>query len=127
MKGRSSKKKGSGYERELAAYLNETVGLSSRRALLSGGGRNEGGADLDGTPLIHVEAKRTETFAPYAAMAQAEAAITKSGDKVMPVVINRRNNMKTGESLAVMRFDDFLRMNSAYLSATNTLPIRAAA
>lgn len=118
--GRSSKSKGSGYERELAAYLNEELGVSSRRALLSGGGRNDGGADLDGTPHIHIEAKRTETFAPYAAMRQAEESIKRGKNPVLPVVIQRRNRMGTGESMVVMRLSHwkefyaaFLRLNAA--------------
>jgi Holliday junction resolvase len=118
---RGSKNKGSTFEREIASYLNETMGLESRRALLSGGGRNDGGADLDGTPLIHVEAKRTETFSPYAAMVQAETAIGKAigkaKDKVMPVVIQRRNNVATARSLVVMRAEDWVKMYAAYLQA----------
>lgn len=113
--GRGSKAKGSNYERELAAYLNAALGLNARRALLSGGGRNDGGSDLDGTPLIHVEAKRTETFAPYAALGQAEESIKKSNANVVPVVMQRRNNMATGESLVVMRVDHWLKFYSAFL------------
>jgi Holliday junction resolvase len=113
---RGSKAKGSGYERELAAYLTENVlGVRIRRALLSGGGRNEGGADLDDTPLIHVEAKRTERFMPYAAMEQAEEALRKSGAKVAPVVMQRRNHTETGDSLVVLRLRDFIRFYNAAL------------
>jgi len=114
--GRGAKAKGSQFERELAAYLNEKVGINARRALLSGGGRNEGGSDLDGTPLIHVEAKRTETFAPYAAMEQAEAAISRlKSEPPVPVVIQRRNNMKTGDAMVVMRLDHWLEMYRSHL------------
>jgi len=112
---RGSKNKGNSYERELAAYVNTATGLRSRRALLSGGGRNDGGADLDGTPHIHVEAKRTETFSPYEAMKQAEAAIGKSGQDIWPVVVNRKNGMPTGDSLVVMRLDDWLRLYNGIL------------
>jgi hypothetical protein len=112
---RGSKAKGSDFERELAKYLNDMLGLTSRRALLSGGGRSDGGADLEGTPLIHVEAKRTETFAPYAAMVQAEMAIGKATEKVMPVVIQRRNNVPTARSLVVMRAEDWVKLYSAFL------------
>lgn len=113
---RGAKAKGSAFERELAAYLNAHVpGLRSRRALLSGGGRNEGGSDLDGTPMLHVEAKRTERFQPYEAMAQAEEAVKKSGAKAAPVVMQRRNRMDTGESLVVMRLSEFLRFYVAAL------------
>jgi hypothetical protein len=115
MSGRGAKAKGSDYERELSAHLNGTLGLSSRRALLSGGGRNDGGSDLDGTPLIHVEAKRTETFAPYAAMQQAEESISRGSRIAMPVVIQRRNRMTTGQSMVVMRMDDWMKMYAAFL------------
>lgn len=108
---RGGKAKGSAFERELAAWLNERVpGLNARRALLSGGGRNDGGADLDGTPHIHVEAKRTETFAPKAAMRQAEAALAKAKDGRMAVVVNRQNRMTTEESLVVMRLGDWVKL-----------------
>jgi hypothetical protein len=120
MSPRGSKQKGSAYERELAAYMNENVGLKSRRALLSGGGRNDGGADLDGTPSIHGEAKRTERFQPYEAMKQAEASITKAGSKVFPVVFTRRNRMTTGESLVVMRMDDWLKFYAAFLAGAGS-------
>lgn len=116
--GRGAKAKGANYERELAAYINGKLGLNARRALLSGGGRNEGGADLDHTPLIHVEAKRTEKIAPYAAMQQAEEAISKMrGEKVKPVVMSRRNHVETGRSLVVMRLDDWLEFYAAALKA----------
>ncbi|CAB4159039.1 hypothetical protein UFOVP708_45 [uncultured Caudovirales phage] len=117
--GRASKAKGSGYERELAAWLNERVGIRSRRALLSGGGRNDGGADLDGVPHVHIEAKRTEAINVKAALRQAEASIAKGehqpDDKPMPVVVTRQNRMATGESLVVMRADDWVKLYSAWL------------
>lgn len=114
---RGAKQKGAGYERELAAYINERLpGLRTRRALLSGGGRNEGGADIDGTPRIHIEAKRTEAFRPYDAMAQAEEAVQRSGSGVVPVVVQRRSHMETGESLVVLRLAHFLDLYSAWLS-----------
>lgn len=115
LSARGSKNKGSAYERELAAYINGHTGLRSRRALLSGGGRNDGGADLDGTPHIHVEAKRTEAFAPYEAMKQAETAIGKSGADVWPVVVSRRSNIPTGDSLVVMRLDHFIHLYNRVL------------
>ena len=121
--GRGAKAKGSNFERELSSYLNESAGISSRRALLSGGGRNDGGSDLDGTPLIHVEAKRTETFAPYAAMKQAEESIKRGSRPAMPVVMQRRNLMSTGSSLVVMRMDDWLKMYSALLKQEGVVKV----
>jgi hypothetical protein len=115
LSARGAKNKGSNFERELAAYINTSTGLTSRRALLSGGGWNTGGADIEGTPHIHVEAKRTETFAPYEAMRQAEKSITASENEVWPVVVNRKNGMATGSSLVVMRLDDWLRLYNGVL------------
>lgn len=119
MSGRGSKAKGNAYEVEVAAYIAEGVGLDCRRALLSGGGRNDGGADLDGTPLVHMELKRVESFSPYKAMGQAEEAISKARDKsVKPVVVTRRNRMRTGESLVVMRLDDWLPLYQMWIRST---------
>lgn len=119
-----SKNKGDGYERELAAYIDKAIfGGSGRvfRAPLSGGGRSlhgGGSADLTGTPDLWVEAKRTEKFTPHAALAQAERGIAANKfTKDIPVVINRRNRMKTGESLTLLRLDDFLKIYLVYLQS----------
>lgn len=115
------KRKGDGYERELAKWLDNYVFGSKgviHRAPLSGGGRNNfggGEADLNGTPFIWVEAKRTERFSPYAAMEQAERGIEGSRSRDIPVVISRRNRMDTSESLVVMRLGDWLPMYKALL------------
>ena len=115
------KRKGDGYERELAKWLDNYVFGNKgiiHRAPLSGGGRNNfggGEADLNGTPFIWVEAKRTERFSPYAAMEQAERGIEKSRSRDIPVVISRRNRMDTSESLVVMRLGDWLPMYKALL------------
>lgn len=113
--GRYSKNRGSSYERELAEYIGKSTGLNVRRALLSGGGRNDGGADLDGTPMIHVEAKRTNRLQPYAAMQQAEESIARSKTSVVPVVISRMDRIETGDSLVVMRLDDWLEFYKSTL------------
>tara|TARA_R110000823_G_scaffold103042_5_gene220348 strand:- start:518 stop:991 length:474 start_codon:yes stop_codon:yes gene_type:complete len=116
------KRKGDGYERELARWLDKRLfGGNNKvtRAPLSGGGSyitGGGRADLIGTPDLWVEAKRTEKFQPYQAMQQAETGIHKSDTPEMPVVVQRRNGMKTGESLVVMRLNDFAFIYEAYLS-----------
>lgn len=117
--GKGPKAKGAGYERELAAWLNERVGIASRRALLSGGGRNDGGADLDDTPGLHVEAKRTEAVNVKAAMRQAEESISRGKRVCAPVVITRQNRMTTDESLVVMRLADWAGFYAAWLEAGN--------
>ena len=118
------KRKGDGYERELAKYLDESIyggGGVIQRAMLSGGGRNLGGggmADLVGTPHVWVEAKRTEKFKPYEAIEQAEAGIDKSKSKDIPVVMQRRSQMTTGDSLCVMRLRDWEVLYRCFLWAT---------
>jgi hypothetical protein len=116
-----SKRKGDGYERELAKYLDERLYRGRgkiTRAIMSGGGRSfagGGGADLTGTPDIWVEAKRTERFRPYEAMEQAERGIEAKRTEDAPVVINRRNGVKTEDSLVVMRLSDWVEMYFCYL------------
>ena len=114
MKGKACKEKGARYERDLAAWLNEKVygRECAFRAPLSGGGgganeRMTGGADLVGTPLIHVEAKRVERLNFLDAMAQAERSLERSGGSEVPVVINRRNRQTMDDSLVVMRLKDW--------------------
>lgn len=118
---RGSKAKGDKYERELAEYLNEALYGGEQkifRAPLSGGGRSTfggGSADLNGTPDIWVEAKRTEKFAPYAALEQAERGIAGKKSKDVPVVVSRRNQMTTGDSLVVMRLKDWVDLYQSLL------------
>lgn len=114
MKGRGCKEKGAKFERELAAWLNEYVygRDSAYRAPLSGGGggvneRMTGGADLVGTPLIHVEAKRVERLNVRDALLQAERSLSKTHGTEVPVVINRRNRELTEDSIVVMRLKDW--------------------
>lgn len=115
--GRGHKQKGDKYERELAAHINEKTGLRSFRAPLSGGGNvgMAGGADILGTPELFIEAKRVERLNFHEALRQAETNISKTKSESCPVVINRKSRMKTGDSLVLLRLDDFLRFYLAYL------------
>lgn len=121
MKLKSPKNKGDAYERELAKYLNDEIHDGKEvcyRAPLSGGGRTfqgGGSADLAGTDEIWVEAKRTEKFSPYAAMSQAEKGIAGHGSSELPVVVSRRNQMPTGDSLVVMRLSDWTKLYRQFL------------
>ena len=116
-----SKRKGDGYERELAKWLDYMLfggnGQVTRTPLSGGGAHIDGAgkADLQGTPTVWVEAKRTERFQPYAAIEQAEKGIRNSGSEEMPVVIQRRNKMSTDASLVVMRLQDWTAMYHAWL------------
>jgi hypothetical protein len=115
----ASQRKGSRYELELAKYFNDNTLLTNvGRAPLSGGGNVQmsGGADLLGTPDLFVEAKRVEKLNFLDAMRQAERNISQTNAPEMPIVINRRNQMTTGQSLCMLRLDDFLRLYNTWLN-----------
>lgn len=119
---KGSKQKGDRYERELAEAFNAHVFGGHeivRRAALSGGGivaHTTGGADLTGTPELFVEAKRTELLNIRSALAQAETNIKKTGTTDRAVVITRRNQEATLDSICAMRLRDFLELYAAFLS-----------
>lgn len=124
---RGAKRKGDEYERELASYLNNHLFGGKDvvfRAPLSGGGRQftggGGSSDLVGTPDVWVEAKRTERFQPYEAMAQAERGVAGKRCLDFPVVVTRRSRMATEESLVVMRMADWLELYRAFLESRGT-------
>ncbi|NCW67092.1 MAG: hypothetical protein EBV86_00780 [Marivivens sp.] len=114
---KAHKVKGDKYERELAAHINDATGLNSSRAPLSGGGKvgMHGTADLIGTPALFIEAKRVERLNFHDAMRQAETNKSKTNSMCAPIVINRKNQMKTGDSLCLIRLDDFLKFYRCYL------------
>lgn len=112
----ASKTKGDNYERELAAYLASRLGLPVNRTIMSGGGRNMAQLpDLEGTPHLWVEAKRTERFEPLKAMRQAITGKTARHCPDMPVVINRKNRQATEHSLVVLHLEDFVTLYEAFL------------
>lgn len=114
------KRKGDGYERELASWLNENVYKEDRaeRAPLSGGGKigmGAGGADLLGTTGLFVEAKRVEKLAWRDALAQAERNMDHRKIPTTPIVITRRNREKTEDSVVFLRLKEFTKFYEAYL------------
>lgn len=124
---KSPKNKGSGYERELAAYFNDSCSLRSFRTPLSGGGFGFARdvaptADLTGTPNLWVEAKRVERLNFHEAMAQAERGSDAHGRVDMPVVINRKNYQALPDSLCVLRLKDFIKLYDAYLKTHGLHP-----
>ena len=115
MPGSSPKRKGDGYERELAKYFNEKIFNGEdkvQRMPLSGGGaiKSSGGSDLKNTPHIYVEAKRTEKFKIHESMRQVLENIETSKSESIPVVITRRNRESTGDSLCVLKLEDFIEL-----------------
>ena len=112
------KEKGARFERDLAAHIQLATGLATSRTPLSGGGAAlglAGGADLTGTPGIHVEAKRCERLDFPGWLRQAENAIARTGAPEAPVVVNRTNRQSTSQSLVCMRLDHFLLFYDAWL------------
>lgn len=111
------KRKGDDYERELAAYINDKVGIQCFRAPLSGGGKvgMVGGTDILGAPELFIEAKRVERLNFHDALRQAEGNVGKTASQDRPVVINRRSREPTGRSLVLLRLDDFLELYRGYL------------
>ena len=115
MPGSSPKRKGDGYDRELAKYFNKKIFDGEdkvQRMPLSGGGavKSSGGSDLKNTPHIYVEAKRTEKFKIHESMRQVIDNIETSKSESMPVVITRRNREATGDSLCILKLDDFIEL-----------------
>ena len=117
--GNRQKAKGDAYERELAAYLNDNVYGYEQcgRAPLSGGGfvGLSGGADLIGTTGLFVEAKRVEKLSWREAVAQAERNATTTKAPETPIVVTRKSREKTGDSLVVMRLNEFNKYYKAWL------------
>ena len=114
----SPKRKGDGFERELAYYFNQRCGTDAYRTPLSGGGRRDLAptADITGLPELFVEAKRVERLNFHDALSQAERNHQRSGaEEDITVVVNRRNRQTTGESLCLLRLDDLIRLYVVYL------------
>lgn len=115
---RGAKAKGDRYERELATFFNDALGITTaQRAPLSGGGKVgvAGGADLVGVPDLFIEAKRKEKVSFREAMRQAETNIMLSRSSDIPVVITRSNNEPTAHSFVFLRLEDFITFYRAYL------------
>lgn len=82
-----SKEKGKLGEREVAALLKE-FGFEARRGQQFSGGGDSPDVVHD-IPNVHIEVKRTETFALWDALAQATRDAAASGN--MPTVWHRKN------------------------------------
>lgn len=93
--GRASRDKGKRGEREcaaeMAAILGLTYGVDARRGVQHHGGPDSPDVLLDGVP-IHVEAKRTERLALWAAIEQAKADAPAGS---VPIVWHRCNRRES--------------------------------
>lgn len=105
-----SKEKGSKFERELAAFFTEKLGVSVMRSLYTNDPmvrKGKGNSDLIGLPELALEAKRSERFNVHEAMAQA--TVNASGDE-MPVVVHRRSRQTLEESHVIIKLEDFVKI-----------------
>lgn len=105
--GIMSKTKGKVGEREVAALLKKH-GFEARRGQQFAGGGDSPDVvhSMDG---FHIEVKRSETFAPYAAMDQADADRKPEEDSL---IFHRRNNRKW---IVVMDAEKFLELMATYV------------
>lgn len=91
MGGRASRTKGHGFEREIAAWLRERVGIEAKRGLSQprGGTAEEPDVLTPGGWPLWLECKRGKKTDSRAALRQARDAIVRSGADCWPVAICR--------------------------------------
>lgn len=107
----NSRAKGKAGELQFAAYLRENGHVEARRGVQFRGGGDS--PDIVGLAGCHVEVKRTERFGLYDALDQARR--DSAGTDRLPVVAHRCNDDRRkgscrGEWIAVLAFDDFLKL-----------------
>ena len=123
--GKRHKAKGDAFERELAEHMNGILFPNSpvkriHRTPLSGSfsvHKGVGSADLTGTPMLWVEAKRVERLNFHEAMAQAERGTASCGRVDMPVVINRRSRQSLEDATVALKLSDFMKLYHVFLKA----------
>ena len=105
--GIMSKTKGKVGEREVAALLKQ-YGFDARRGQQFSGSADSPDVvhDMEG---FHIEVKRSETFALYDALAQAEADKAPDEDAL---VFHRRNNRRW---VVAMDAEAFLKLMATYV------------
>lgn len=110
--GKAQRTKGATYEREVASAFTEALGLFDAPIARNIGQARDGGNDLDVGPLV-VECKRRKSLLTFQKwLAQAGTAAQRRAAKNnprrcahLPAVVCRADH---GDSLVVMRLEDFL-------------------
>lgn len=110
----SSPRKGKTYERELAKYFSENLGITVFRSCLPQKFDGSGNCDLLGLPQLAVEAKRVETLRWRDAYAQAKR---NAAPDEIPIVVTRCSRVATGDSTVMLSLDDFLIFYRAFLAS----------
>ena len=120
MSGRRSRNKGAAYERELAKLFSAVMpGAEVRRGIQSRTGGDA--ADLEGTGVWHVEAKRGKLPNPRAALKQA---IRDAKPGRVPVAVIRDDR---SEAFVALRLTDFLTFVGEHWALTTNQRDRTAA
>lgn len=114
----NSKDKGARFERRVAELFKEWGYKAFRTAQFEGKSGNC--ADVEGVPLLHIEAKHQERMELYKWMEQADRDNNASKIKKVPVVIHKANNKPI---LVTMHFEDFIQMYKEW-EASNDLRSR---
>ena len=112
--GKSSRRKGANYEREVASFFREMGWPDAKRHLEYQSDEAEEGRDLDGTQPLAVQAK---CWAKTPSISAIEEILTTE-EYPIPLAILKRS--KTGEKpleVAVMFLSDFKMLLSALLES----------
>ena len=105
-RGRASRRKGSGFERDVAKQINEALpGAKAKRGLQYRGGDNIPDVEC---PLLHIECKRGKRPNPRAALAQAIEGCERGK---LPIAIIRDDR---SDPFAVMLWTDVLELLSEW-------------
>lgn len=101
--GAAPKRKGSAFEREVAAFLREHGHPNAGRAY--GAGRHDDHGDIAGVGgfVIECKAQRSIDLAGFVDEAVREA----TGTLAIPVVVAKRRGHPTGDAYAVVRLSDW--------------------
>ena len=104
-----SKDKGARFERQVARLFRE-YGIDAHRTAQYRGNTGAAG-DVEGIPLIHVEAKHQERMRLYDWMDQSVSDANAEGLGNLPIVVHKSNNKPV---LVTMRFEDWVLLYKAY-------------
>lgn len=110
----NSRDKGSRFERKVVELFKD-YGYDAFRTAQYCGKTGEC-ADVEGVPLLHIEAKHQERMELYKWMEQADRDNNASKHKKTPVVIHKANNKPI---LVTMHFEDWIDLYREWEAGTN--------
>lgn len=120
MGGKSSVTRGKVFEREVAKFFEEGIGVPVRRSVMTTQLFSSiGNSDLVGAPGLAIECKRVESLNFRTALAQA---LRNANRDEVAVVINRRDREKLEDSVVALRLEDFMRLYRAAMKWEDRIP-----